>query len=186
MKTTNIGYILAVIVILAVGIFSLVKCSIPYDTPVPFVSEPLTTQAAVNAFAVGTLNLTCDRDDFVFQTTDELPMPSEQFQTSEGEMITLYGYKGVGTGGLHGFIAFSECLWVKEWQTIIINGEEKTVPKSGTFAFRLELDPNNKWIKTQVCNPEAYGSQCDKIESINRNLPDNPDYKFYRNLTIIA
>ena len=128
---------------------------------------PIRTGAEVKSFAYKVLNIECkDDSDWEFETNIDINNYPDEFGYV-GNRITNSKKKIVG------YIIYAECK-------IITERDEKGRPLGGTFAFRLEFDPNNGWIKKQHCNPEYV--DCSGIERIDADLKNNPDYENYLKL----
>ena len=138
---------------------------------------PIRTTEEAYDYSVENLNIACEGDDFLFETS----IPSDLEPDENG----FYGNKGVtiidGEPKIIAYLTFTGCQITTEY-------DDQGRPKSGTFAYRLRFDPNNGHINEQSCNWDLYPEQCPKDESgeyiLIRGIPysDNPLYETYINL----
>jgi hypothetical protein len=166
-----------VLALLALGIITIVIATLIKDNDTYKFSK-ITNVNELNTFVVDTMNITCpDDSNHTYETSDTYLLPVDEFGN--------YGYRGTtiinNQSHVVYYTAFAECQVITEWNN---NGQ----PSGGTFLFRIDVDPNNGWIRKQTCNYELTDS-CPKNEDgsyvrIDRPITENPAYESYLALNI--
>ncbi|MDX1279017.1 hypothetical protein [Oceanihabitans sediminis] len=161
-------------VLMALFLMLMTACNFEPEKPAKEYEFPLNTTSGSKLFSLDVMEMECNRTDWEFQTSIR--------DNAEPDEYGYYGSRGTsiidGKSEIVGYMDFAECI-------ITLERDENGLPLSGTFAFRLQFDPNNGWIRTQSCNWDYLPDDCPVDENGNyiniRGLPssDNPDYEAY-------
>lgn len=145
------------------------------DVPVPE-EYPLTNMAEVVSKAEMVLP-PCDGVDWYIQdATSDLPVDG----------FGYYGYRATtiidGESRIVGYVAFAECI-------IVLERNPDGTEKSGTFAWRYQIDPNNGYVVMDTCNYDLLPDECPKNPDgsyvwVWNDFSDNPDYETYMGLEV--
>lgn len=138
---------------------------------------PISAQGKHKEYVTNVTQIPCEEENMIYEDGfmyNPIHTPDE---------YGYYGYKGTtlinGSSKIVQYKEWFECKLIEEY-------DENGFPKSGTFLYRLEYDPNNGFIYKHLCNYEnkLVKHSCPKNESgdyiqIDVNIKTNPNYNTY-------
>jgi hypothetical protein len=121
------------------------------------------------------LNLSCNQTNWYWESNVFGVLIPDENGYYGSPMTTVINE----TNEILGYLIFGECIVVLEYS-------EDGTRSSGTFAYRVMVDPNNGWVMRQTCNyelPEMVDI-CPKNSTgnythIDRWVTENPAYETY-------
>ena len=148
------------------------------------------------------IDIPCEGPDCIFESTIEYAGIPKEYTDENGVVHTLYGLPATtlidGESKIVSFQVFAECRTITE-------RDEQGRPKSGSFKYRLNYDPNNDFIhKFSTADMGWTCNECDKWFNVlgdNKGCPycdsldlkldwieewvdKNPNYEFYKTLIV--